>query len=71
MSAVRAIFEKGVFRPIDPVDLPEQAHVVFEPRLITVDAAPSPAMASVYEILSRSYETESADLAERHDEHQP
>jgi predicted DNA-binding antitoxin AbrB/MazE fold protein len=71
MSTVRAIYEKGVFRPIDPVDLPESTHVVFEPRLVNLDAAPSPAMARVYEVLYRSYETALPDLAERHDEHQP
>jgi predicted DNA-binding antitoxin AbrB/MazE fold protein len=71
MSSVRAIYEKGVFRPIDPVDLPEKTQVVFEPRLVDSEAAPSPAMARVYEILSHSYETAAPDLAERHDEHQP
>ena len=71
MSAVHAIFEKGVFRPLGPVDLPEKAHVVFEPRMVSVDAAPSPAMRRVYEVLSRSFETGERDLAERHDEHQP
>jgi predicted DNA-binding antitoxin AbrB/MazE fold protein len=29
---VRAIFENGVFRPLDPVDLPEHSTVEFEPR---------------------------------------
>jgi predicted DNA-binding antitoxin AbrB/MazE fold protein len=71
MNAVHAIYEKGVFRPIDPVDLPEKAHVVFEPRVVSFDAAPTAAMALVYEVLSRSYETNTTDLAERHDEHQP
>ena len=73
MSAVHAIFEKGVFRPIGPVDLPEKAHVVFEPRVVT-DAsgeAPPPEMARVYEVLSRRYDTGVSDVAERHDEHQP
>lgn len=71
MSTIRAIFEKGVFRPIGPVDLPEKTQVVFEPRIVNTDAAPSPTMARVYEVLSRSYDTNQPDLAERHDEHQP
>ena len=71
MSAIRAIFEKGVFRPLSPVDLPDKSQVVFEPRVVNADAAPSPAMGRVYEVLSRSYDTNVPDLAERHDEHQP
>ncbi len=71
MSAVHAIFERGVFRPLGPVDLPEKAHVVFEPRVVNAENAPSPAMARVYEVLSRSFDTGVSDLAERHDEHQP
>lgn len=29
---VHAIYENGVFRPVDPVDLPERTPVAFEPR---------------------------------------
>ncbi len=29
---VRAIFENGVFRPLEPVSLPEHSAVEFEPR---------------------------------------
>lgn len=29
---VRAVFENGVFRPVDKVDLPEHAQFEFEPR---------------------------------------
>ena len=68
---IRAIFENGVFRPTEKVDLPEKAQVVFEPRLVPSDKAPTPAMARVYEILNRRYDTGETDLAERHDEHQP
>ena len=71
MNAIHAIYEKGVFRPTDPVDLPDKAHVVFEPRIVNIEAAPSPAQARIYEILSRSYDTGVSDLAARHDEHQP
>jgi predicted DNA-binding antitoxin AbrB/MazE fold protein len=70
MSTIQAIYEHGVFRPIDPVELPENCRVEFEPRLIGKTIAPA-AMERIYEILSRSYETGESDLAERHDEHQP
>jgi predicted DNA-binding antitoxin AbrB/MazE fold protein len=32
---VRAIFEDGVFRPLEPVDLPEHSAVEFEPRPVS------------------------------------
>jgi len=33
MSTVHAIFEHGVFRPCEPVQLPEGSEVEFEPRI--------------------------------------
>ena len=33
-KTIHAVFENGVFRPVDAVDLPEDAKVEFEPRLI-------------------------------------
>lgn len=68
---VRAIVENGVFRPTESVNLPENAEVVFGPRIVRFDKAPSPEMARIYEILSRTYGTDQPDLAERHNEHQP
>jgi predicted DNA-binding antitoxin AbrB/MazE fold protein len=71
MSAIRAIYEKGVFRPLGPVDLPEKAQVEFEPRVVNAAAAPSAAMARLYVIMSRRDDAGADDLAERHNEHQP
>ncbi|HSZ57138.1 MAG TPA: antitoxin family protein [Tepidisphaeraceae bacterium] len=68
---VRAIYENGVFKPSEKVDLPEKAEVVFEPRLVQKADPPTGAMARIYEILSRRYNTNQPDLAERHNEHQP
>ena len=66
---IRAIYENGVFKPVGDVDLPDKASVEFEPRVVVEQL--SAAMAKVYEILSRRYDTGERDLAERHDEHQP
>lgn len=71
MKTIHAIFEHGVFRPTEPVDLPENSAVTFEPRVVDKSAAPSQAMGKIYEILSRSYETDDPDLGTRHNEHQP
>jgi predicted DNA-binding antitoxin AbrB/MazE fold protein len=70
MNTVRAVYENGVFRPTEPIDLPEHSLVEFEPRTVG-DARREKALDAVYEILSRRYESGQHDLAERHDEHQP
>jgi len=75
-STVVAIYEKGVFRPVEPVDLPEQTPVEFEPRVLT-EAPQIPAssmsegLAKIYEILGRRYSSGHTDTAARHNEHQP
>ena len=77
MSAiVHAIYENGVFRPVEPVDLPERTPVQFEPRVIAELSEPPPApmpegLAKIYEILGRRYSSGHIDTAARHNEHQP
>jgi predicted DNA-binding antitoxin AbrB/MazE fold protein len=67
MSAIPAIYENGVFRPLAPVDLPEHARV-----LVTVEQAEDEALdAEIDAILSRRYRSGHHDTAERHNEHQP
>jgi predicted DNA-binding antitoxin AbrB/MazE fold protein len=72
VDTIHAIYENGIFRPTSPVDLPDPCEVVFEPR--KVQGGPmelTEHIAKVHEILARSYETGQADLAARHNEHQP
>jgi predicted DNA-binding antitoxin AbrB/MazE fold protein len=72
-KTIHAIYENGVFRPTEPVDLPDQTAVEFEPR-IKESPAPvkvSEGLAKVYAILGERYETGETDLAARHDEYQP
>lgn len=75
METVTAIFENGIFRPIEPVALPEHTRVEFEPRVQPADTTAIPGMperlAKVYEVLSRRYNSGHHDTAERHNEHQP
>lgn len=33
-KTIHAVFENGVFRPIESVDLPEKSEVEFEPRIV-------------------------------------
>ena len=86
MKPIRAIYENGVFKPTEPVDLPEHARVTVEaeadaPETKAADARlpddPLPEALKahpqyeVYKLLSRRYRTGIKDLAERHEEHQP
>lgn len=68
---VRAIYEKGMFRPLSPVNLPENAEV--EVVLPTDAETPEQRRAreEIMEILSRRYYSGQSDTAERHNEHQP
>ena len=70
METYQAIYENGVFRPVEPVALPEQTRVTVIPQ---PDEAPPLGCNSpeLYEILGRSYDTGETDLAARVDEHQP
>jgi predicted DNA-binding antitoxin AbrB/MazE fold protein len=75
-KTIHAIFENGVFRPVEPVALPERTAVEFEPPVVTkaqpvVSSPPSEGLARVYAILGERYDSEHPDTAERHNEHQP
>lgn len=79
MKTIHAVFENGVFRPTQEVELPEHCEVEFEPRVVatSVDDRISelrrndPKLAAVYEVLSRRYKSGHHDTAQRHNEHQP
>ncbi|MEM9353680.1 MAG: antitoxin family protein [Planctomycetota bacterium] len=69
MGTIHAIFEDGVFRPVDPVTLPEKCEVEFEPRV--VQQPPGSNSDALYEILDRRFNSGHTDTAARHNEHQP
>ena len=70
MKLVHAVFENGVFRPTEPVELPESCHVEFEPRVVTKGGEP-PSLNDVYAILGKRFESGEHDVSQRHNEHQP
>lgn len=68
---VRAIYENGVFRPHEPVDIPDRTEVILHPEVVPsappglVEFIPpddprfahlDPGLARVYSILSRRYD---------------
>jgi predicted DNA-binding antitoxin AbrB/MazE fold protein len=73
-ATIHAVFENGVFRPLEPVNLPEQCEVeVHVPRL-PADAPPAgmtAGLAKVYAVLGERFDSGCADTAARHNEHQP
>jgi predicted DNA-binding antitoxin AbrB/MazE fold protein len=77
VAPITAIFENGVFRPTQKVDLPEGTTVRFEPTLVPsavrtmVPPGTSEGQIRIYETLLDGFHSGRHDLAERHNEHQP
>lgn len=67
---IRAVYQNGVFRPTEPVDLPESSEVEVELRQV---APPSEEkrLDAIYDLLGARFESGEPDVAARHDEHQP
>jgi predicted DNA-binding antitoxin AbrB/MazE fold protein len=75
MKTIHAIYENGVFRPTEAVDLPEGTTVRLMPEPLA-EPEPTPvqveARRRVHEILSRSYDGgEPGNVLETHNDHQP
>jgi predicted DNA-binding antitoxin AbrB/MazE fold protein len=71
MKTIHAVYEEGVFRPLEKVELPERTEVEFEPKVVGNGLPENPDMSGIIEVLSRRYDTGEHDIAERHNEHQP
>lgn len=69
MRVIHAIYEKGVFRPTEPVGLPEASEVEVELRVMKPSTETR--LDSIYSILEARFESGESDVAARHDEHQP
>ena len=66
---IRAIYEHGVFKPTDKVDLPDRTAVEFDPKILGSPDDDGASQRRLYEMLRRSFETGRTDGAERHNEH--
>lgn len=72
MSTVTAIYENGVFRPLEKVDLPEHARVEIPlPSASEVPSSSAAALDAVYAAMDFHFRSGCGDLAARHNEHQP
>jgi predicted DNA-binding antitoxin AbrB/MazE fold protein len=65
MKTIHAIYDNGVFRPLEPVALADQCEVELEPKVVQPPKAQREAMKQVFRILSRSFPTGQPDLAAR------
>jgi predicted DNA-binding antitoxin AbrB/MazE fold protein len=71
MKTIHAIFEQGIFRPLEAVELADQTEVEFEPKVVGLKAPKPSDMDDIYAVLSERFQSGEHDVAERHNEHQP
>jgi predicted DNA-binding antitoxin AbrB/MazE fold protein len=71
MKTIHAIFENGIFRPTEPVDLPEGSEVTVEPKSHPGAPELSVHQKRIRELLRQPIGTGDPGLSERHNEHQP
>ena len=71
MKTIHAVYESGVFRPLETVELPERTEVEFEPRPLARREDHTGRLEDIYAILGERYESGDHDVAARHNEHQP
>ena len=71
MKTIHAVYESGVFRPLETVELPDRTEVEFEPRPIAHQEEQDGHLEGIYAILGERYQSGEHDVAARHNEHQP
>ncbi len=71
MAVFHAIFEDGVFRPTEPVDVPASSEVQLELVSVAPPDTDSRLDALYRLLLEGPWESGEPDVAARHDEHQP
>ena len=71
MKTIHAVFESGVFRPLEAVELPERTEVEFEPRPVAQRETGKNGLDGIYAVLSERYQSGETDVAARHNQHQP
>jgi predicted DNA-binding antitoxin AbrB/MazE fold protein len=71
MKTIHAIFEQGIFRPLEAVELAEQTEVEFVPKVVGVKKSKPASMRGIIEVMSRRFNSGETDVAARHNEHQP
>jgi predicted DNA-binding antitoxin AbrB/MazE fold protein len=68
VKTIHAVYERGVFRPLETVELPERTEVEFEPRPVAQPEDHKGRLDAVYAILGERYQSGEHDVAARHNE---
>ena len=72
MVKIHAVYENGVFKPTEPVNLPEHCRVKVEPEsFASNESCDSLVQTEIHDILAERYDSGDPYGAERHNEHQP
>jgi predicted DNA-binding antitoxin AbrB/MazE fold protein len=66
---IKAIYENGVFRPTEPVDIAELTPV--EVIVPTGNPIERTNQQEIFDLLRQSFPSGQTDIAERHNEHRP
>jgi predicted DNA-binding antitoxin AbrB/MazE fold protein len=68
MKTIHAVYERGVFRPLETVELPERTEEEFEPRPVAKVEDRNGGLDAIYAILGERYQSGEHDVAARHNE---
>jgi len=71
MTTIRAIFDHGVFRPREKVELPDQTEVEFEPRPVLPSKPNLYPGSDLEKLLSQRFDGGDPFVSAKHNEHQP
>jgi predicted DNA-binding antitoxin AbrB/MazE fold protein len=71
VKTIHAVYESGVFRPLEAVELPERTEVEFQPRPVAQAEDSNGRLDGIYAILGERYQSGEHDVSARHNEHQP
>ena len=69
METIEAIYEHGVFRPLQTVALPENCRVRVIPPVVNGELNQD--LDAIHAVLDLRFNSGEHDMAERHNEHQP
>jgi predicted DNA-binding antitoxin AbrB/MazE fold protein len=69
VKTIHAVYENGVFRPLETVPLPDRTEVEFEPRPVAPAMNYDDGLDGIYAILQERYQSGEKDVAARHNEH--
>ena len=72
MRVIQAIYEQGVFRPLEKINLPEHTSVElqFQDRVPATALEDEP-QSALWTLLKQRFEGDDPRVSERHNEHQP